>query len=409
MIDENASWNIELMHSNYKTIYEMYSWEYKEEIKSCNIGLPSGTYYIQIKRGSYLSEIEYSINVNYAASTNWETEFNGTALTSNLIKVNTDFYGSIRSNDDYDWYKFTLPEKGYISVTFKHEMIDDQASWNIELMQSDYKTIYELYSWEYKKEAKSCNIGLPSGTYYIRIIKGSYLSEIEYSINVNYVASANWETEFNETILTADNFALDKPVYGTLRTEKDVDYYSIDIPQTGYYGIYFSHNIQNSGNWTISAKKMIDGGVYDYEGGNFDSISVENVSGKRFVNLTKGINYIKVEKVSGDLSQIDYSLKVSPSFIPQVNITKLKSSKKKQLNVKWGKVSNITGYEIIVATNKKFTKGIKYYYSISSKGNYTVKKLKRKKKYFVKIRAYIIEDGNYYYGEYSKTKAVKVK
>ena len=72
--------------------------------------------------------------------------------------------------------------------------------------------------------------------------------------------------------------------------------------------------------------------------------------------------------------------------------------------------TRITGYQIQLATNSKFTKGkklvtVKGYATTSKK----VKKLKKKKKYFVRIRTYKKVGKITYYSGWSKAKSIKTK
>ena len=90
----------------------------------------------------------------------------------------------------------------------------------------------------------------------------------------------------------------------------------------------------------------------------------------------------------------------------KVKAVKLKA-KKKKLNVSWKKVSGATGYEVKAATNSKFTKGKK---TVTVKKNKaTIKNLKPKKKYFIKVRAYKLANGRKYYGKWSKVVKKKVR
>ena len=70
-------------------------------------------------------------------------------------------------------------------------------------------------------------------------------------------------------------------------------------------------------------------------------------------------------------------------------ITKRKGYKK-AFKVTWKKISGVSGYQIQYSTSKKFTK--KTTKAVYSKGNKkytkTVKKLKSKKKYYVRVRTY---------------------
>lgn len=85
-------------------------------------------------------------------------------------------------------------------------------------------------------------------------------------------------------------------------------------------------------------------------------------------------------------------------------------AKKKALVVYWNKIADVSGYQIQVATDKKFKKNKKTVtVAKQNASKKTVKKLKEKKKYFFRIRAYKIVDGKKVYGKWSKIKSVKTK
>ena len=88
---------------------------------------------------------------------------------------------------------------------------------------------------------------------------------------------------------------------------------------------------------------------------------------------------------------------------------KVKSAKK-AISVEWKKVGGVKGYQIQVATDKKFKKNKKTVNIKKQKTTKTtVKKLKAKKKYYVRIRTYIIVNGKKVYSAWSKVKSVKTK
>jgi len=88
---------------------------------------------------------------------------------------------------------------------------------------------------------------------------------------------------------------------------------------------------------------------------------------------------------------------------------KVKSAKK-AISVKWKKVSGVKGYQVQVATDKKFKKNKKTVNIKKQKTTKTtVKKLKAKKKYYVRIRTYKIVNGKKVYSSWSKVKSVKTK
>ena len=94
----------------------------------------------------------------------------------------------------------------------------------------------------------------------------------------------------------------------------------------------------------------------------------------------------------------------------QVKGLKVKASGK-TLKISWKKTADAKGYEIAYSTGKKFKKAstkkitIKKQKTISK----TVKKLKKGKTYYVKVRAYRVADGKKIYGKWSKVVSAKIK
>ena len=92
----------------------------------------------------------------------------------------------------------------------------------------------------------------------------------------------------------------------------------------------------------------------------------------------------------------------------KVKITKAQNVKTKKVTVKWKKTSKAKGYQIQIASNKKFTKGKKT--KTLSKTTYSFKKLKKNKYYYVRVRAYVYNSNHKkVYGSWSTVKKVKIK
>jgi hypothetical protein len=91
-----------------------------------------------------------------------------------------------------------------------------------------------------------------------------------------------------------------------------------------------------------------------------------------------------------------------------------KNNKKRKLKVSWKKVGNPTGYRVWISLDKKFRKAKKYktkvYMIKNSKTlSLTLKKLKKNKKYYVKVQSYIKYGNDVYYSKCSKIKKVYMK
>lgn len=93
----------------------------------------------------------------------------------------------------------------------------------------------------------------------------------------------------------------------------------------------------------------------------------------------------------------------------KTSIKKLSKGKKK-FTVTWAKVSGVKGYQIQYSSDKKFKKNNKSVTVTKQKTTKaTVKKLKSKKRYYVRVRTYKTVNGKKIYSSWSKVKSVKTK
>ncbi len=94
----------------------------------------------------------------------------------------------------------------------------------------------------------------------------------------------------------------------------------------------------------------------------------------------------------------------------KTSISKIKAQKK-GFKVTWKKVSNAKGYQVKYSTSKKFTKKTSKTVTVkkATTTSKTVKDLKKKKTYYVKVRSYKTVNGKKVYSDWSKVKSVKTK
>ena len=91
-----------------------------------------------------------------------------------------------------------------------------------------------------------------------------------------------------------------------------------------------------------------------------------------------------------------------------VNISKI-TVKGRKVKVAWNKNSNAAGYQVKLSKNKNFKKVVKTVDVSKSAKIATIKKLKKKTTYYVKVRAYILVDNVKVYGRYSSVKKAVIK
>lgn len=112
--------------------------------------------------------------------------------------------------------------------------------------------------------------------------------------------------------------------------------------------------------------------------------------------IVKAYKTIDGDKYFGEQSDA-VSVFIKPAKAQLTSVTMKNST----LNVEWKKL-DCTGYEIIYTTDRKFKKGLK---TVKIKNSNTtkkaIKKLKKGKKYYVKVRAYAVNNGKKLYGSKS--------
>lgn len=112
--------------------------------------------------------------------------------------------------------------------------------------------------------------------------------------------------------------------------------------------------------------------------------------------IVKAYKTIDGDKYFGEQSDA-VSVFIKPAKAQLTSVTMKNST----LNVEWKKL-DCTGYEIIYTTDRKFKKGLK---TVKIKNSNTtkkaIKKLKKGKKYYVKVRAYAVNNGEKLYGSKS--------
>ncbi len=117
----------------------------------------------------------------------------------------------------------------------------------------------------------------------------------------------------------------------------------------------------------------------------------------------------------GEIRQVDFapyaqSIKNAKgewisSKLKSASIKKLTSGKKK-FKIILKKASKVSGYQIQCSTSKKFLKPKNVF---TKKTKLTVKGLKKKKKYYVRVRSYKTVKGEKVFSSWSKTKTIKIK
>lgn len=249
-------------------------------------------------------------------------------------------------------------------------------------------------------------------------------------IRTDFVKNAFTEEESNdivETDTTLDDILTTDKVYLLSKKELERKY--------GFNN--FNDNSNNhSSNWILRTNVNYDHGLLGTynTNGNIATGSVFYKDGIRpALHLKKSSTHYKKAGTVNIYNEIDVERtpKPLPTMIPTQTPTptstptpqspkkvvkkvtapskptkvKVKNSKKKTATVTWSKVSGAKGYRVQYAYSAPFSKKTK----TVSTNKFIVKKLKKKKTYSFRVRAYKMNGKKKLYGKWSKVVRIKIK
>lgn len=122
-------------------------------------------------------------------------------------------------------------------------------------------------------------------------------------------------------------------------------------------------------------------------------------SGKAIGNYTVTVTF---------KNQYSGSKGVNYTITPKKTTAKLSSVKKNSMKVGWKKISGVSGYQIQYSTSSSF-KNAKTVKATSKKTSAVIKKLKKNKKYYVRVRSYKKVSGGTVYSDWSSKVSKKTK
>lgn len=141
--------------------------------------------------------------------------------------------------------------------------------------------------------------------------------------------------------------------------------------------------------------------VKDNEGQEISS-DCYDLSYRNNKNVGRAVIYIKFKNNYIGTIKREFQIK------PQGTQIKYILSKQRGLEVKWRKnKTQISGYQIEFCADKKFKKGL--IVLNVSKNKITINKLRKERKYYVRIRTYKVVEGKKYYSAWSKTRSAKTR
>lgn len=186
----------------------------------------------------------------------------------------------------------------------------------------------------------------------------------------------------------------------------------------GVFQIYVPSTLNVTVNVISDSSNPLDAIVlYNSQGQELDLVSYDDTTiwkrnpstRKAYFNRTKRLNkgYYYIECEVSVNSGGGFTLGTSASLPSKPSIRNIRKISKKTATISWNKVGSVSGYQLYRSTSKKGR--YQCVKTLSSKsGSYKNGKLKRKKTYYYKVRAYKKVNGKTFYSGFSAIKKIKM-
>lgn len=274
-----------------------------------------------------------------------EVEPNGNISTATPISVNETVYGYATDGYDDDYYKFTISSDGYIKIDINKDYDNYFTLYVYSYDGTKKSELYEFYVNRESIKDSSCKIGLPKGTYYICVEAGS---KCNYNFKASFVSTNDWEKEFNDTIVTANNITINKTFYGSSPRNSydswDDDWFKFTTTTDGNVEIPVTHDYDKSSTTFY---------LYTYDGTKkteLKKLYLSSSSEKATFDcgyLKKGTYYIYVD----GYSDTHYSFKINLSTAkPSTTSTTTKPS-----TTNPPKTTKTTSNNVVTTNNNQIT------------------------------------------------------
>lgn len=302
MDDNSTFWAITLMGQE-EEIFTEYSRGANAEMQTPLARVAPGIYYIKIAR-DYYSDKEYTFSVLYNQEDEYyESEPNDEISNATAIEPNADnqYTGNLTTEDDKDYYSFSIPSKGKVRVHLDHtKWDDDSAFWNLNLLDDTEYTVSSLSARGSAATEKTDFVRLSPGTYFIRVER-DYWDNRDYHLSIEYFAEENEaETEPNNDYSDATIIQLNQRIIGNIQSSDDADFYEINLDTGDSLKIEFCHDKfdDSSTFWKLELYDLSSDPIESKDGSTYYYISGDDPSSMSFEwqDLKPGQYYIKISR-----------------------------------------------------------------------------------------------------------------
>ena len=346
--------------------------------------------------------------------------------TARDLTFNSSIAEDPSSSDSKRYYKFSLSDASVLTVGVTRN--DNFCNFYVTIYDKSRTAVYQSDGHWYDREFSE-TVYLTGGDYYLGVDSVNTYSML---VSCDSLCESFVETQEtnNNSANTASDISVGSQYKGVLACNDEKDYYKFTLADQSKLTVNITNSAEDTMKYTI----------YDsFLNSSYTNTISENKKAEETVTLAAGTYYLAIEKKNSDANgSYNFTLSsVKCVELPKattkptqqnditsttttttshtsvkekkVKVTSTKNKSSRAITVKWEKISGVTGYQVQFSTKKNFKKITASKYLSSSKSSMRCSGLKKKKTYYVRVRAYIISNGTKMYGSWSAKKKVKIK
>ncbi len=205
-----------------------------------NLYLSSGTYLVQVTKGSTYTNDEYMLTVNVFQNGIMESEANNTLDTADVVPVNEDIHASIGQEGDIDCFTFTLDGDAVIQPKFTFTPTDSSSkTYVLTIMDTSRREMLKVNIGGKESTKVITPVALTAGTYTVKLENPRFVRQ-DYTLHLVSMAVASAEKEPNDSAALATVLTIGRTCTGVLTTDADIDYYKLTFAEQTTVTLKFS-------------------------------------------------------------------------------------------------------------------------------------------------------------------------
>lgn len=264
-----------------------------------NLYLSSGSYWIQVVKGSTWTNEAYTVTVNVSQNGAMESESNNTVETANAVPVNEDIHASIGQEGDIDCFSFTLDSDAVVQPKFTFNPTDSNSKTYVLTLYGQNQSEKMKVNIGGKESTKAiAPIALKAGTYTVKVENPRYIRQ-DYTLRLVSVAAEAVEQEPNDTAALASELTVGVPLTGVLMTESDVDYYKVVFSETTSVTLKFTYPQS-----TMTSKVFVISVEQNGKSQTLANLTGDSGGTEMPLQFVAGEYYLKVKSSSAWLSSV---------------------------------------------------------------------------------------------------------